>query len=223
MCIWLSTAVHHKHIIWQLSQHTQPCEKANSCFAILSYGPRHKQKYRQRKYIYWNILAALMSNSLRERSGSMRVGVQGCIYVCTVLTQHKGDVGGVQDRCWASEVTSTDMLPLRCSNHKRRRKKRQKLWGVKKKKAPVFSQALLTDTKSVFVCLPGCQIKEFLCVGGSDRVYLTLQLLLWSKCPTVNAGHESHLALDRGSLFSGERGSCLEKIFNGGGVWGVLS
>lgn len=32
--------------------------------------------------------------------------------------------------------------------------------------------------------------------GGSDRVYLTLQLLLCSKCPTVNAGHESHLALD---------------------------
>lgn len=82
----------------------------------------------------------------------------------------------------------------------------------------MFSQGLLTDTKSVFVCLPGCQIKEFLCVGGSDRVYLTLQLLLWSKCPTVNAGHESHLALDRGSLFSGERGSCLEKIFNRRGV-----
>lgn len=95
--------------------------------------------------------------------------------------------------------------------------------GVLKKKAPVFSQGPLTDTKSVFVCLPGCQIKEFLCVGGSDRVYLTLQLLLWSKCPTVNAGHESHLALDRGSLFSGERGSCLEKIFNGGGVWGMWS
>lgn len=90
----------------------------------------------------------------------------------------------------------------------------------------MFSQGLLTDTKSVFVCLPGCQIKEFLCVGGSDRVYLTLQLLLWSKCPTVNAGHESHLALDRGSLFSGERGSCLEKIFNRRGVgwwwwWGA--
>lgn len=50
--------------------------------------------------------------------------------------------------------------------------------GVRGKKAPVFSQGLLTDTKSVFVCLPGCQIKEFLCVGGSDRVYLTLQLLL---------------------------------------------
>lgn len=92
--------------------------------------------------------------------------------------------------------------------------------GVIKKKAPMFSQGLLTDTKSAFVCLPGCQIKEFLCVGGSDRVYLTLQLPLWSKCPTVNAGHESHLALDRGSLFIGERGSCLEKIFNGGVVWG---
>ena len=123
-------------------------------------------------------------------------------------------------------VTSTDMLPLGRSNDKRRRrKKRQKLWEEelrkKEKKGPVFSQGLVTDTKSVFVCLPGCQIKEFLCVGGSDRVYLTLQLLLWSKCPTVNAGHESHLALDRGSLFSGERGSCLEKIFNGGGVWGV--
>lgn len=88
----------------------------------------------------------------------------------------------------------------------------------KKEKVPVFSQGLLTDTKSVFVCLPGCQIKEFLCVGGSDRVYLTLQPLLSSKCPTVNAGHESHLALDRGSLFSGERGSCLEKIFNRRGV-----
>lgn len=56
-------------------------------------------------------------------------------------------------------------------------------------------------------------------VGGaggsfrSDRVYLTLQLLLCGKCPTINAGHESHLALDRGSLFSAERGSCLEKIF----------
>lgn len=87
----------------------------------------------------------------------------------------------------------------------------------------VFSQGPLTDTESVFVCLPGCHIKEFLCVGGSDRVYLTLQLLLCRKCPTVNAGHESHLALDRGSLFSGERGSCLEKIFNGGSVGGSVS
>lgn len=48
----------------------------------------------------------------------------------------------------------------------------------------------------------------------SDRVYLTLQLLLCGKCPTINAGHESHLALDRGSLFSAERGSCLEKILS---------
>lgn len=92
---------------------------------------------------------------------------------------------------------------------------------VRSKIGLVFSQGPLADTKSVFVCLPGCHIKEFLCVGGSDRVYLTLQLLLCSKCPTVNAGHESHLALDRGSLFSGERGSCLEKIFNGGECGGV--
>lgn len=92
---------------------------------------------------------------------------------------------------------------------------------VRSKIGLVFSQGPLADTKSVFVCLPGCHIKEFLCVGGSDRVYLTLQLLLCSKCPTVNAGHESHLALDRGSLFSGERGSCLEKIFNGGECRGV--
>lgn len=165
-----------------------------------------------------------MSNRQPEwKSGCVRVDVHGHICVCMELIHCRDDVGRVLCRCWASEVTSTDMLPLHRSNDKRRRrrKKRQKLWGVKK--APVFSQGLLTDTKSVFVCLPGYQIKEFLCVGGSDRVYLTLQLLLWSKCPTVNAGHESHLALDRGSLFSGERGSCLETIFNGGGVWGLLS
>lgn len=172
--------------------------------------------------MFW--LLWCLTDSLSERSRHMRVGVHGHICVCVELTQCRDDVGRVLCRCWASGVTSTDMLPLRRSNDKRRRrrKKRQKLWGVKKK-APVFSQGLLTDTKSVFVCLPGYQIKEFLCVGGSDRVYLTLQLLLWSKCPTVNAGHESHLALDRGSLFSGERGSCLETIFNGGGVWGLLS
>lgn len=99
---------------------------------------------------------------------------------------------------------------------KTQREEEEEAQVVRSKIGLVFSQGPLTDTKSVFVCLPGCHIKEFLCVGGSDRVYLTLQLLLCSKCPTVNAGHESHLALDRGSLFSGERGSCLEKIFNGG-------
>lgn len=89
--------------------------------------------------------------------------------------------------------------------------------GVKKKKKKLWC---LVDTECVFVRLPGCHIKGFLCVGGSDRLYLTLQLLLCSKCPSVNAAHESHLAPDRGSLFSAERGSCVEKVFDC--VWGGL-
>lgn len=126
-----------------------------------------------------------------------------------------GGVGHVHTTCSrsADQTTIGGGGGRRCEERSFKKKK-------KKKKAAVFSQGPLADTKSAFVCLPGCQIKEFLCVGGSDRVYLTLQLLLCGKCPTVNAGHESHLALDRGSLFSAERGSCLEKIFNGGGVWG---
>lgn len=49
--------------------------------------------------------------------------------------------------------------------------------GEEQKRRSVSSRPV-ADTKSAFVSLPGCQIKEFLCVGGSDRVYLTLQLLL---------------------------------------------
>lgn len=67
-------------------------------------------------------------------------------------------------------------FPLHRSNDNRRRRKTKE--SERSRNAAVFSQGLLADTKSAFVCLPGCQIKEFLCVGGSDRVYLTLQLLL---------------------------------------------
>lgn len=188
----------------------QPWEKAHSCFQDIN-----KPIKRTSTEILWRL------RCLTDSCRGMQVGMHGCICVCMEPTQH-----GVMLAVCRTDAGREGhvMLPLRRSNDKRRRrKKRQKLWEEKLKKVPVFSQGLLTDTKSVFVCLPGCQIKEFLCVGGSGRVYLTLQLLLWSKCPTVNAAHESHLALDRGSLFSGERGSCLEKISNRGGVWGVLS
>lgn len=121
-----------------------------------------------------------MSNSLSE-SGCMKMGVHGRMCLYSAYT--------AQGSCWQC---AGQMLAERghINRHapapmfKRQREEEEEEAEVvrrgvkKKKKAPVFSQGLLTDTKSVFVCLPGCQIKEFLCVGGSDRVYLTLQLLL---------------------------------------------
>jgi len=79
---------------------------------------------------------------------------------------------------WAGKVTSTHVPALPFKRQKEEEEEEAEVLRRRAKKVPVFSQSLLTDTKSVFVCLPGCQIKEFLCVGGSDRVYLTLQLLL---------------------------------------------
>lgn len=80
-------------------------------------------------------------------------------------------------QCGASRAEGgKPRFPLQRSNNNRRRSKRRE--AERSRNAAVFSQGLLADTKSAFVCLPGCQIKEFLCVGGSDRVYLTLQLLL---------------------------------------------
>lgn len=133
--------------------------------------------------------------------------MRGCIRVCVVLYAAHGAMPG--ERGSRQHTCSRSVVPTARGGRSGRS------WSKKKKKKPQSIVKARSLTESVFVCLPGCQIKEFLCVGGSDRVYLTLQLLLCSKCPTVNAGHESHLALDRGSLFSGERGSCLEKILEG--------
>lgn len=88
-----------------------------------------------------------------------------------------------KDRCWASGGHVNRHAPAQTfemtkGGGRRGRSCEKRSKKNKKIKAPLFSQGPLTDTKSVFVCLPGCQIKEFLCVGGSDRVYLTLQLLL---------------------------------------------
>lgn len=102
--------------------------KANSCFRILTYGPRHKQDYPKNTSTEMFWLLWCLTDRLSEKSGCMRVGVLWRICVCVELTQRRGDVGHVRCRCWASGVTSTDMLPLCRSNKRRRRKKRQKLW-----------------------------------------------------------------------------------------------
>lgn len=188
----------------------QPWEKAHSCFQDIN-------KPIKRASIEIPRLLGCLTDSCR----GMQVGVHGCICVCLEPTQRGVMLAVCRTDAGREGSRRAPAPPFEWQKEEEEEEADVVRRGVKK--VPVFSQGLLTDTKSVFVCLPGCQIKEFLCVGGSGRVYLTLQLLLWSKCPTVNAAHESHLALDRGSLFSGERGSCLEKIFNGGGVWGVLS
>lgn len=118
--------------------------------------------------------------------GCTQVGVHGQhLSLCGAYAARGGGGGR---RCWPCAGQMLGELGSRQQTRSRSTVRMTKGGGgrrgrsceksLKGKKAPVFSQGLLTDTKSVFVCLPGCQIKEFLCVGGSDRVYLTLQLLL---------------------------------------------
>lgn len=196
VCVELSNAVHHKSIIWQHRQLRQRREKVKSLFPDLALNFTAPAGSPSPAWWYCLLLFCCVY---------LMVCVWGMI---AAWSKNRGRAGQVNRRAPALSF-------------KTQREEEEEAQVVRSKIGLVFSQGPLTDTKSVFVCLPGCHIKEFLCVGGSDRVYLTLQLLLCSKCPTVNAGHESHLALDRGSLFSGERGSCLEKIFNGGECGGV--
>lgn len=71
----------------------------------------------------------------------------------------------------------------------------------------------------ICLCLtPGAADKGILVSGGALTKFIWhFSSFCSSKCPTINSCHESHLALDRESLFSGERGSCSKKDFNEGG------
>lgn len=145
--------------------------------------------------------------------GGKRVGVHGCICTGGWCWQRAGQMQGERG---SRRQTCSPALPFRWQKEEEEEEAEVVRRGVKKE-AQVFSQGLLTDTKSVFVCLPGCQIKEFLCVGGLwpslfDTSAPFVQQVSHRQCwPWESLGirHSS----------SGERGSCLEKIFNGGGCW----
>ncbi|RXN09818.1 hypothetical protein ROHU_031198 [Labeo rohita] len=84
-------------------------------------------------------------------------------------------------------------------------RKRRGVWG--EEKTLVFSQGPPADTKRFFVLL-GTDGEAFLCVGGSTDFIDTSASFVRER-PAVNAGRESHLPLDIGTLSRGERRSCL--------------